>query len=168
MDPRGNELPGHTPPSAGGPIVTLFGANDVLGHALSEELSRRGGRTHTVSVAAGWFPSTDHAVVRLDTPAGKHALRKLTAMDEPAAHVVAICAKPADRADAELVTELCRHCGVHHHVALIWHQSWEASADDTGARSDDDSTHDLVVLVADEMMEPSDDVTEPAFEARYV
>lgn len=101
-------------------IVTLFGDNDALDHALSDELGRRGTRTHTVSVETGWLASATHAVVRIDTAAGALALRELTTGAQPPAHVVAVC-EISDDSTADRLRELCRQCGEHHDMSLIWH-----------------------------------------------
>lgn len=109
----------------GGPTVTVFGDRDALGEALAYELDRRGCNTHAVTIALGWLESTTNAVVRLDTTAGEQAFRDLARLDSPAAHVVAVCEKPADAAMSDRLIELCRQCGDKHDVSLIWHAPME-------------------------------------------
>ncbi|MRJ75510.1 hypothetical protein GEV29_03085 [Aeromicrobium sp. SMF47] len=108
-----------------GPTVTVFGVRDALGLALAHELDRRGCSTHAVTTALGWLTSTTNAVVRLDTMAGEQAFRDLVHVDSPAAHVVAVCEKPADEATSDRLVELCRQCGDKHDVSLIWHAPLE-------------------------------------------
>jgi hypothetical protein len=108
-------------PGLAGTTVTIFGDSRPLDHALSEELNRRGCSTHYVSVPTGWLRSVTHAVVRLDTAAGAAAIKQLATTEQPRSHVVAVCAEPNDVSESERVNEMCRACGMHHDVSLIWH-----------------------------------------------
>jgi len=137
-------------------IITLFGDNDPLDHALTEELARRGRRTHSISVATGWITTASHAIVRLDTASGAVALHELTARKHPPAHVIAMCEKPSETQASERLSEMCRRCGQHHDVSLIWHprvaQQLPAS--------------DLAVTVADAVEERAVAGHIPSFGAR--
>lgn len=133
-----------------GPTVTLFGDHDVLTEALSRELGRRGCNTHAVSIPVGWLSTASHAVVRLDTPTGAQAMRDLA--DTPAApttHVVAVCKATTDFATSEGLRELCRQCGAHHDVSLIWHSAYESEAD--VYPSDAITAQELAATIADEV-----------------
>jgi hypothetical protein len=112
-----------------GPTITVFGDRDALDAALSDELSRRGRSTHTVTTPLGWLASVTHAVVRLDTAPGERALQDLALRDVPATHVVAVCETPLDDATSARFDELCRQCGDHHEVSVIWHGPLEVHAD---------------------------------------
>jgi hypothetical protein len=101
--------------------VTLFGVHDSIGEAISDELERRGCRTHAVSVESGWLGSATNAIVRLDTAAGTSALKALTAADGKGVHVVATCADTSSGPAAERLQRLCEECSQHHEVSLIWH-----------------------------------------------
>ena len=101
--------------------VTLFGAHDAIGEAISNELERRGCRTHSVSVESGWLGSATNAIVRLDTAAGSSALKALTAAGVPGVHVVATCAATSSAPAAERLQRLCEECSQRHDVALLWH-----------------------------------------------
>ena len=103
--------------------VTLFGDNDRIDHALSEELGRRGCRTHAVSVETGWLRSAENVICRLDTEAGQRALEGLAGRDQPRATVVAVCEKPTDEYALKRLHDLCEECGRHHDVSLIWHSA---------------------------------------------
>ncbi len=104
-----------------GPTVTIFGNRDALDTALGDELGRRGCATHAVTTPVGWLTSTTNAVIRLDTEAGEHAMADLTSRDIPATHVIAVCATSDDQVSAARLDELCRQCGDHHDVSVIWH-----------------------------------------------
>lgn len=104
-----------------GPTVTLFGNRDALDAALSDELGRRGCSTHAVTTPMGWLTSVTHAVVRLDTRAGEHAMADLTSREFPTIHVVAVCATSDDQVAAAKLDDLCRLCGDSHDVSMIWH-----------------------------------------------
>jgi hypothetical protein len=97
--------------------VTLFGHHDAIDQAISEELGRRGCRTHSVSVESGWLPSTTNAVVRLDTAAGASALEDLMAARRPGVHIVAISEESGESADR--LRHLCEECGSTHEVSLL-------------------------------------------------
>lgn len=148
-------------------IITLFGANDVLDHALTNELRRRGRRTHTVSVATGWLTSATHAIVRLDTASGAIALRELTARKHPPAQVVAMCEKPLDTQDTERLKKMCQRCGQHHDVSLIWHPPLEPEPPyhDGVQPAPEPPTIDLAVTVADAVEERALAGSVPSFEA---
>jgi hypothetical protein len=151
-------------PGSTGTTVTLFGNSDPLDHALSEELGRRGCKTHDVSVPTGWLPSATHAIMRLDTVAGAEALKQLAETRQPRSHVIAVCAEPADTSESDRVREMCRACGMHHDVSLIWHPPLDSDvAAPAGAPSDVGvATNALVATVADEMVEHSS-VGQPSF-----
>lgn len=118
-----------------GTTVTLFGSSDALDHALSNELGRRGCNTHFVSVPMGWLTSATHAVIRLDTRAGAEALEQLAATEQPTSHVIAICPQETEAATRDRLDELCRECGQHHDVSLIWHPPLDAAMPDALASS---------------------------------
>lgn len=103
--------------------ITLFGDNGRIDRALSAELERRGCRTHAVSVETGWLTSAQNVICRLDTEAGQRAIEGLAGHDRPHATVIAVCEKPADDLDAQRLQDLCKECGRHHDVSLIWHSS---------------------------------------------
>jgi hypothetical protein len=136
------------PPGSAETTVTLFGASDPLDHALSMQLGQRGCRTHFVTVASGWLRSAQHAIMRLDTVAGAAALEELAATHEPRSHVIAVCPEPDDPAESDRLREMCRTCGSHHDVSLIWHTPLDAAAPANGAVATA-----LAVSVADEMMD---------------
>lgn len=104
-----------------GPTVTLFGDRDLLDAALSDELGRRGCSTHAVTTPTGWLTTSTNAVIRLDTPAGEHAMTDLVQRQVPATHVVAVCATSDDTEIAARLDLLSRQCGDRHDVSLIWH-----------------------------------------------
>ncbi|MDR7085434.1 hypothetical protein J2X11_000273 [Aeromicrobium panaciterrae] len=101
--------------------ITLFGDNGRIDHALSAELGRRGCRTHAVSVETGWLKSAENVICRLDTVAGQRALEGLAGRVGPHATVIAVCEQPANESDAKRLQDLCKACGRHHDVSLIWH-----------------------------------------------
>jgi hypothetical protein len=154
-------------PGFTGTTVTLFGDGDPLDHALSDELSRRGCKTHHVSVPTGWIRSATHAIMRLDTEAGAEALEQLAHTRQPRSHVIAVCPQAVDAAESDRVSEMCRACGVRHDVSLIWHPPLDASPVSTPLSSSDTAvaTHALATTVADEMVEHLS-VGAPAFVAR--
>jgi hypothetical protein len=156
-----NGTPGFT-----GTTVTLFGDGDPLDHALSDELGRRGCKTHHVSVPTGWLPSATHAIMRLDTVAGAEALEQLAHTRQPRSHVIAVCPQPTDAAESDRVSEMCRACGVRHDVSLIWHPPLDASPVPTAHSSSETTVATaLATTVADEMVEHSS-VGAPAFVTR--
>jgi hypothetical protein len=138
-----------------GTTITLFGRSDALDNALCDELGRRGCNTHSVSIPMGWLSTTTHAVVRLDTPAGEDAFRELVELEEPPAHVVAVCAKPADELHSARVDKLCRRCGDHHDMSLIWHaalvESLHGVAGLSTATGSAAATTDLAATIADQV-----------------
>ena len=126
--------------------ITLFGDNDQIDVALSQELGRRGCRTHAVSVVTGWLQSARHVICRLDTVVGQRALEGLAGRSRPRANVVAVCEKPTDAYATQRLKDLCEECGRHHDVSLIWHSSI------SGSRNTEHPPIDhLAVSVADEM-----------------
>lgn len=131
-----------------GPTVTLFGDRDVVDEALSQELGRRGCSTHAVTIPMRWLGSATHAVVRLDTPTGERAIEDLAARDMPATHVVAVCQTPSDDATSARLDELCRRCGDHHDVSLIWHGPVAVGLD---AAVNDVTPGGLAATIADEI-----------------
>lgn len=147
-------------------IITLFGDHDVLDHALTNELARRGRPTHTVSVATGWLTSATHAIMRIDTASGAVALRELTARKHPRAQVVAMCEKPSDMQDTERLKEMCQQCGQHHDVSLIWHPAMEPGPSyHAGIQpAPERPTIDLAVTVADAVEERALASSVPSFE----
>lgn len=126
--------------------ITLFGDNDQIDAALSQELGRRGCSTHAVSVETGWLQSAEHAICRLDTLSGQRALEGLAGRSRPRANVVAICEKPADTYATQRLSDLCEECGRHHDVSLIWHSSVASSRN-----TDNPPLEHLAVAVADEL-----------------
>ncbi len=103
--------------------ITLFGDNGRIDHALSDELGRRGCRTHAVSVDTGWLTSAENVICRLDTEAGQRALEGLAGRKQPRATVIAMCQVPHDEYAVNRLHDLCAECGRHHDVLLIWHTS---------------------------------------------
>lgn len=142
--------------------VTLFGSSDPLDQALSSQLDQRGCKTHSVTVATGWLQSVTHAIMRLDTVAGAEAFKQLADTPAPRSHVVAVCPETDDVAESERVRDLCRACGVHHDVALIWHPPLGTNAMAAAAAS---TTAALAATVADEMADHLS-VGAPAFVTR--
>ncbi|MEV7398080.1 hypothetical protein [Aeromicrobium sp. NPDC092404] len=154
-------------PGSTASTVTVFGDNNAIDHALGTQLERLGCRTHFVSVPTGWLRSAAHAVVRLDTAAGADALRELAETTQPRSHVVAVCPELMDGAESERVRDLCRACGAHHEVSLIWHPPLEANlAHPAGAATDvRAAAKALAASVADEMVDHSA-VGDPSFVTR--
>jgi hypothetical protein len=135
-----------------GPTVTLFGDRDALDTAVSDELSRRGRSTHTVTTPVGWLSSVTHAVIRLDTTAGERAIQDLASRDVPATHVVAVCQTPRDAATSARLDELCRTCGEHHEISLIWHAPFDAGLHTVAALAAVTTVPaELAVTIADEI-----------------
>lgn len=143
-----------------GPTVTLFGEHDILDEALSQELGRRGCSTHAVTIPTGWLSSVTYAVVRLDTPTGAQAMQDLAATDQPASHVVAVCETPADETTSARFDELCRQCGDHHDISLIWHGPFDLGLDTAGA---DVVPDDLAATIADEIGHQAAWTSAPSF-----
>ena len=134
-----------------GPTVTIFGDRDALDDALSDELGRRGRSTHSVTTPVGWLTSTTHAVVRLDTLSGDDAMRDLLTRDIPPAHIVAVCETPHEASNR--IDDLCRRCGDHHEVSLIWHAAFEITLTDPPTDSDQavSNPRRLAEAIADEI-----------------
>lgn len=147
-----------------GPTVTVFGDRDVLGEALSDELSRRGLSTHEVTTPMGWFRSSTHAVIRLDAPPGRRAIEQLAADDAPSAHLVAVGRRPDDASEARRLEELCRQCSARHDVSVIWHPSFELGTDDGCEVASDD----LAVAIADELIRQAARTSTPSLVSRTI
>ncbi len=135
------------PPGSTGTTVTLFGASDMLDHALSNQLEQRGCKTHFVTVPSGWLRSATHVILRLDTIAGAAALEQLAETQEPRSHVIAVCPEQSDPAESDRLREMCRACGSHHDVSLIWHTPLAAGTPVNRA-----AAAALAASVADEMV----------------
>ena len=153
-------------PGSTGTTVTLFGDNDPLDPALGTQLERHGCRTHVVSVPTGWLRSATHAVMRLDTAAGAEALKELSETQQPHSHVIAVCPESIDSSESDRVRDMCRACGMHHDVSLIWHPPLEA-ADVTsimGGSTENIAANALAAKVVDEMMRTS--AGQPSFVTR--
>ncbi|MCL3817271.1 hypothetical protein [Aeromicrobium wangtongii] len=142
-----------------GPTVTLFGDLDVLGAAVSDELSYRGLSTHAVTTPMGWINSVRHAIVRLGTPIGERAFETLAEGGTPLARVVAVCETSRDDAATARTEALCRQAAEHHAVSLIWHPPLELRLGDIGPEL---APRDLAVTIADEVADLADR-TEPGF-----
>lgn len=140
------------PPNLTETTVTVFGDNEALDHAISDQLSSRGVRTHAVSVPTGWLRSATYAVMRVDTAAGADALRSLAQTSAPRSHVVAVGVEPSDPSESERVREMCRRCGRHHDISLIWHPPLSSRAPDA-AIPPAVTTHAVAATVADEVLE---------------
>lgn len=157
------------PPGSTGTTVTLFGDGDQLDRALSEQLNQRGVKTHSVSVPTGWLRSATHAIMRLDTDAGADALQALVKTKEPRSHVIAVGLEPTDPSESDRVREMCRSCGMHHDVSLIWHPPLTDRAAPQGVTAPGIvvATNTLAATVADEVVEHAS-VGRPAFVTRAV
>lgn len=148
------------------PTVTLFGDRDALDEAISDELGRRGRSTHSVTTPVGWLRSATHAVIRLDTAAGERALRDLATHDVPATQVVAVCETPLDDATSARLDELCRQCGQHHEISLIWHPPFEVRLTEEGevpAVQPGLAPGELAVTIADELGDQETRSSSPSF-----
>ncbi len=143
--------------------ITLFGDNDHVDHALSEELGRRGCRTHAVSVETGWLRSARNVIARLDTNAGQRAIEGLVSGGQPRARVVAVCEQPADEQESLRLQKLCQECGRHHDVSLIWH-----SAVPDVTNGEPRPADQLAVSVVDEVSTKINDGDDSPFTARFV
>lgn len=135
------------PPGSAETTITLFGGSDPLDRALSDQLGRRGCKTHFVTVPTGWLRSATHAIMRLDTDAGVDALKALAETDEPRSHVIAVCPEQTDPAESDRLRDMCRACGSHHDVSLIWHTPLDA-----GMPVNPAAATALAASVADEMV----------------
>lgn len=148
------------------PTVTLFGDRDALDEAISDELGRRGRSTHSVTTPVGWLRSVTHAVLRIDTAAGERALRDLASHDVPATQVVAVCESPLDETVSARLDELCRQCGQHHEISLIWHPPFEVRLTGDGTVPSLEPVLDpeeLAVTVADEVGDQETHSSTPSF-----
>jgi hypothetical protein len=149
--------------------VTLFGDHDAIGQAISEELERRGCRTHAVSIETGWLSSSTNAIVRLDTAAGASALEGLTDGDGSGAHIVATCVDPDEGPDSERLRHLCEECSASHEVSLICHEPIAATA--PGAleiNGADPHVRHLAIAVVDEVTEQTQGAGSPSFSTRSI
>ncbi|MCW2840809.1 MAG: hypothetical protein JWR55_2292 [Aeromicrobium sp.] len=150
----------------GAPTVTLYGDRGELDSALSDELGRRGNTIHRITTPIGWLRSGTHAVIRIDTPAGEHALVQLASQDLPATHVVAVSETPLDDAESTRLGDLCRQCGDHHEVFLIWHPPFVIDVNEAmtlpGLRSVQ-SPGNLASTVADEVGVQAGRTSRPSF-----
>ncbi len=163
----GKGCPMTNAPGSTGTTVTLFGDADPLDRALSDQLSQRGVKTHSVSVPTGWLRSATHAIMRLDTVAGADALQALVETKEPRSHVIAVGLEPTDPAESDRVREMCRSCGLHHDISLIWHPPLTSEAAPQGTASSVVATNALAATVADEVVEHAS-VGHPAFVTKAV
>lgn len=148
------------------PLVTVFGDHDALDMALNDELDRRGRSTHTISTPLGWLVSVTHAVIRINSQTGLQALQDLASRDVPAAQVVAVCEASTDDDFSAQVDELCRRCGEHHDVSLIWHDPFAlrvADAHDPRIGGPTLSPGELAVTIADEVWQQEDRELHPSF-----
>lgn len=148
------------------PLVTVFGDHDALDTALNDELDRRGRSTHTISTPMGWLVSVTHAVVRLNSQTGLQALEDLASRDVPTAQVVAVCEATSDDAFSAQVDDLCRRCGEHHDVSLIWHAPFELrveDAHDPRIGGPTLSPGELAVTIVDEVRQQKDSGLHPSF-----
>lgn len=133
-----------------GPTVTLFGVRDLLDAALSDELGRRGCSTHAVTTHTGWLTSVTNAIIRIDTSPGEHALEDLASRDVAPAHLVVVSATSDDDELRARFDELCRRCGDHHDVSMIWHSPLGMRLDEGDAVPVIRPT-DLASAIADEI-----------------
>lgn len=148
--------------------VTLFGENDVLDRALSQELGQRGCRTHSVTVETGWLRSATHAILRLDTKPGARALEELATVDSPRVHVVATCERTDDDHASELLRDLCRQCGDHHDISLIWHTQVPSIVEVHSHDPADLPAHRLAAAIIDEVSDQTSGAEDPSFSSRSV
>lgn len=148
------------------PLVTVFGDHDALDAALNDELGRRGRNTHTISTPLGWITSVTHAVLRLNTETGVQALRELASRESPPSQIVAVCERSSDDLSSARVADLCRQCGEHHDVTLIWHEPFElriADAHEVQNAGPIPTPGELAVTIADEVTNQEARVPRPAF-----
>jgi hypothetical protein len=153
--------------NAPGSTVTVFGDNDSLDHALGTQLERLGWKTHFVSVSTGWLRSAAHAVMRLDTVAGADALKELVETPQPRSHIIAVCPELDDMAESERLRDMCRACGMHHDVSLIWHPPLDPGLTVFGGAPSNvrAAANALAASVAGEMADHSS-ASEPSFVTR--
>jgi hypothetical protein len=155
-------------PDAVALTVTLFGDHDALDQAISEELGRRGCRTHSISVEAGWLASTTHAVVRLDTAPGASALEGLATAHCQGVHLVAICENPETALAANQLRHQCEECGASNEVSLIWHGPIPAAPLQPDADLENRPVRHLALAVVDEIADQTPGSATPSFSARSV
>ncbi len=148
--------------------VTLFGDHDAIDQAISEELGRRGCRTHSINLETGWLPSTTHAVVRLDTAAGVSALEGLAAAQGHGVHLVAVCENPETTRAADQLRLQCEECGTSNEVSLIWHSPIATDPIRPEPREADPPVRHLALAVADEITDQTAGSATPSFSTRSV
>ncbi|MCW2801731.1 MAG: hypothetical protein JWQ70_3203 [Aeromicrobium sp.] len=146
--------------------VTLFGDADAIDQAISEELGRRGCRTHSISMETGWLASTTNAIVRIDTPAGASALEALSSANGRSVHVVAICQGLEDSELSGRLRHLCEECSTSHEVSLIWHAPMETTQ--VALESPDPPARHLALAIVDQVAEQSHRPAKPSFSIRSV
>lgn len=146
-----------------GPTVTVFGDRDVLDMALSQELGRRGCSTHTVTTPTGWLASASHAIVRVDSRAGTSAIEELARLDGPAAHIVVVVETSGDGEISSDVEGMCRECGAHHNVSVIWHTPLDGLDDGTTSVP---APADLAAAIVDEVGHQEAWTSAPSFASR--
>ena len=148
--------------------VTVFGQHDAIDHAISDELGRRGCRTHSVTVETGWLPSATHAIFRLDTAAGLSALVGLTAADEPGVHIVAVCEDPGDQHDVDRMRHLCEACSESHEVTMLWHAPLGVPTGQPELGATESPVRHLALAVVDEVAGQDRGSPTPSFSTRSV
>src|SRR5690606_5808448 len=121
----------------------------------------RGGRTHTVSTASGWFSSVTCAVVRLDSAAGAIALRELMVGSAAPTRVIAIGQEAQDPTVKDQLSELCRRCGAHHEVSLMWYPPMNDVGAGSPADADGVPAAELAATVADEVSRRTTGIVRP-------
>ncbi|MBC7632143.1 hypothetical protein [Aeromicrobium sp.] len=149
-----------------GTTVTLFGESDPLDVALVDELGRRGCSTHSVTVPSGWLASSTHAIIRLDTPAGRSAFDGLINGAGASSRVVAVCEVPPDADSSARTSDECRRCGATHDVSLIWHPALQVTLSDVTAPMPPElvpPAHDLASTIADRLALRARSPRRPAF-----
>lgn len=148
-----------------GPTVTLFGDRDPLDTALLEALALQGFSTHAITTSVGWLGSVRRAVVRLDTATGLSAMRDLSSREAPAAWIVAVCGT-ADAEATHDLDDLCRRCGDHHDVQLLWHPPLVQLPLGQTVPADAMTSVRLAASVAEAVGETSLAASSPAFASR--
>jgi hypothetical protein len=105
--------------------------------------------------------------MRFDTVAGADALQALVETMEPRSRVIAVGLEPTDPWESNRVREMCRSCGLHHDVSLIWHPPLPDRGEPQGSASSVVATNALAATVADEVVEHAG-VGQPAFVTKAV
>jgi hypothetical protein len=163
-DPAQIDEPGRGPATL---TVTLFGDHDAIDQAISDELGRRGCRTHSISVKTGWLASTTNAVVRLDTAAGASALEGLTVARGPSVHVIAICVD-SDTADSGRLRHICEDCSSTHDVSLLRHAPLAVTTLQPQPGEAAPPVRHLALAVADVVADQTPGSAAPSFTTRSV